>query len=75
VSSQVARPGGGPPIRIDWRVTDYGGSYKINDVVVDGVSMAITERSEFASVIQRNGGSVQDLLTMLRAKTADAAGG
>jgi phospholipid transport system substrate-binding protein len=74
VSSQVARPGGGPPIRIDWRVTDYGGSYKINDVVVDGVSMAITERSEFASVIQRNGGNLQALLAALRAKTAGVAG-
>jgi phospholipid transport system substrate-binding protein len=75
VSSQVARPGGGPPIRIDWRLTRYGNAYKINDVVVDGVSMAITERSEFASVIQRTGGNVQGLLAMLRAKTAGIAGG
>ena len=75
VSSQVARPGGGPPVRIDWRMTRYGGAYKINDVVVDGISMAITERSEFASVIQRTGGNVQGLLAMLRAKTAGVAGG
>jgi phospholipid transport system substrate-binding protein len=75
VTSEVGRPNGGSPVGIDWRLTRHGSTYKINDVVVDGVSMAITERSEFASVIQRNGGSVQDLLTMLRAKTADAAGG
>ena len=75
VSSQVARPGGGSPIRINWRLTRYGNTYKINDVVVDGVSMAITERSEFASVIQRTGGNVQGLLATLRAKTAGIAGG
>jgi len=74
VSSEARRPGGGPPIRIDWRLTRYDGTYKINDVVVDGVSMAITERSEFASVIQRTGGNVQGLIAMLRAKTAGAAG-
>jgi ABC-type transporter MlaC component len=32
--------------------------------------MAVTQRSEFASVIQHNGGQVQSLITMLREKTA-----
>jgi ABC-type transporter MlaC component len=32
--------------------------------------MAVTQRSEFASVIQHNGGQVQGLITMLREKTA-----
>ena len=36
-------------------------------------SMAVTQRSEFASVIQRNGGQVQGLITALRQKT-EAAG-
>jgi ABC-type transporter MlaC component len=30
--------------------------YKISDVIIDGVSMEVSERSEFASVIQRSGG-------------------
>jgi len=34
----------------------------------------VTQRSEFASVIQHNGGQVQGLLTMLRDKTAGAGG-
>jgi phospholipid transport system substrate-binding protein len=74
VTSQVGPSSSGQPVSIDWRVTRYDGTYKINDVVVDGISMAITQRSEFASVIQRNGGNVQGLLAMLRAKTAGAAG-
>jgi phospholipid transport system substrate-binding protein len=74
VTSNVSRPGGGQPVVIDWRLTRHDGTYKVDDVVVDGISMAITERSEFASVIQRNGGNVQALLAALRAKTAGVQG-
>ena len=67
VSSQILRPAGAAPVKVDWRVT---GRNKISDVSVDGISMAVTQRSEFASVIQHNGGQVQGLITMLREKTA-----
>ena len=55
VTSQVMR-GGGNPIQIDWHVADRGGRLLVTDVVVDGVSMKVTHRNEFASIIQRNGG-------------------
>ena len=48
-------------------------SYKISDVSVDGISMAVTQRSEFASVIQHSGGQLQGLIAMLREKTGGAA--
>jgi phospholipid transport system substrate-binding protein len=70
VSSQIIRPAGGPPVKVDWRLTGRNGVYKISDVSVDGISMAVTQRSEFASVIQHNGGQVQGLITMLRERTA-----
>lgn len=73
VSSQILRPGGAPPIKVDWRLTGRNGVYKISDVSVDGISMAVTERSEFASIIQHNGGQVQGLIAMLREKTANAS--
>jgi ABC-type transporter MlaC component len=38
-------------------------------VVVEGVSMAVTHRSEFSSVIAGRGGSVSGLLEVLREKT------
>ncbi|HJU17085.1 MAG TPA: ABC transporter substrate-binding protein [Stellaceae bacterium] len=75
VTSEVGRSSGGSPVKIEWSLTRYDGTYKINDVVVDGISMAVTQRSEFASVIERHGGDVQGLLETLRAKTAGAAGG
>jgi phospholipid transport system substrate-binding protein len=73
VSSQILRPAGAAPIKVDWRLVGRGGGYKISDVSVDGISMAVTERSEFASVIQHNGGQVQSLIVMLRDRTAGTA--
>ena len=70
VSSQILRPAGAAPVKVDWRVT---GRNKISDVSVDGISMAVTQRSEFASVIQHSGGQLQGLIAMLREKTGGAA--
>jgi phospholipid transport system substrate-binding protein len=73
VSSQIIRPAGAAPVKVDWRLTDRTGNYKISDVSVDGISMAVTQRSEFASVIQHNGGQVQSLIAMLRERTGAGA--
>ncbi len=56
------------PINIDWRVASLGDLFKITDVVVDGVSMANTQRDEFASVIASNSGEISALLDILRNK-------
>jgi phospholipid transport system substrate-binding protein len=72
VSSEILRTSGQPPARVDWLLTPHSGAYKISDVIVEGVSMAVTQRSEFASVIQRNGGQVQGLITALRQKVESA---
>jgi phospholipid transport system substrate-binding protein len=56
------------PIRVEWRVTQPDGKYKIFDIVVEGVSMIRTQRSEFSSVIRRKDGKVSGLITVLRAK-------
>lgn len=68
VQSVVMRQGSEPPIRIEWRVIHPDQRYLITDVVVEGVSMAQTQRSEFSSVIRRNGGSVQGLIAALKDK-------
>ena len=72
VSSEIVRANGQPPARVDWLLTPENGAYKISDVTVEGVSMAVTQRSEFAAVIQRNGGQVEGLITALRQKTESA---
>ena len=55
----------GPEIKLDWRVRNKNGRLKIIDVMVEGVSMAVTQRSDFASVIQRGGGDINVLLAHL----------
>lgn len=59
-------PTDGPQVQVDWRVRNKGGSYKVVDIIVEGVSMSMTQRADFASVIQRGGGNVDALLTHLR---------
>ena len=73
VSTDIISPGGEPPIKIDWRLIADNGAFKINDVVIEGISMMVTQRSEFASVIQRHGGKVGGLLALMREKTNTAS--
>lgn len=66
VSSFIVPAKGGEEIQVDWRVRNKGGTHKVIDVMVAGVSMAVTQRSDFASVIQRGGGDINVLLEHLR---------
>jgi phospholipid transport system substrate-binding protein len=65
VTSQIKQPQG-EPVDVDWRVRYKSGKYQIVDVMVEGVSMTMTQRSDFASVIQRGGGDVSVILTQLK---------
>lgn len=66
VQTQIDRPSGSP-ILAEWRVRAKGEQYRIIDIAVEGVSMAVTQRSEFGAVVQRNG--IPGLLALLRART------
>ncbi len=65
----------GEPIRLDWRLLRRGDAWRIVDVVVEGMSMALSQRSEFKAVIRGNGGRVEALLEKLREKTRRAESG
>ena len=69
VTSQILRTGGAP-VQVDWYLMDGGGRYLITDVYVGGISMKVTQRDEFAAVIQRSGGRVAGLIAELRQKLA-----
>ncbi len=58
----------GEPIEIDWRVRERDGHFKILDVIGEGISMALTLRSEYASAIKASGGRVEGLIDRLRAQ-------
>lgn len=69
VSTEVLIAAGKPPLRVNWRVRGPGSGYRIVDVMVEGVSMSVTHRDEFAAVIRSHGGKVEGLLAALRRKT------
>lgn len=69
VSSRILRRDG-EPIRINWRLLRRGQSWRIVDVVVEGMSMVLSQRSEYAAVIKGDGGKIEGLLVKLREKTA-----
>lgn len=60
------------PVRVDWRV-DVGRAQapRIVDLVIEGMSMAQTQRQEFGSVVAHNGGKVSALIEELRRKVAE----
>lgn len=72
VGSEVSGHGG-PPVRLDWHVINRDGRFLITDVSVDGVSQRTAQRSEFAGIIQRNGGQPDALLAALRQQLAQGA--
>jgi phospholipid transport system substrate-binding protein len=72
VSTLVERPNT-PAFTRDWRVAEVNGRPKVVDVIAEGTSLRLTTRSEYAAVIQRNGGRVAALLDAMRGQIAQLA--
>ena len=66
VHTIMIRVDGAKPLKVAWRVRGKSGIYKIVDIMVEGISMVVTQKSEFASFIKKNGGSLGPLLLELR---------
>ncbi|HMB75708.1 MAG TPA: ABC transporter substrate-binding protein [Kiloniellaceae bacterium] len=71
VQMQVRRPDG-TPVTLVWRLREVDEAYKILDISVEGISMALTLREEYGSVIRQKGG-VGPLVALLRDKIAAGA--
>ena len=71
--STASRPSTRPPVRVEWRLRRDGAGFKIVDVLVESVSMSITQRDDFSATIQRAGGRVEGLLAVLRDKVRTAS--
>ncbi|GAB4354374.1 MAG: ABC transporter substrate-binding protein [Kiloniellaceae bacterium] len=72
IDSRINRPEG-EPYQVRWRVRESNGDFKILDIVAEGVSMAITYRSEYGAVLKSNGGQLKPLTEALRDKVARGA--
>lgn len=59
---------GKAPIRVDYKIRESKGQYIIFDIIAEGVSMITTQRSDFGSILTRQG--VDTLVKKLKEKTA-----
>ena len=54
-------------VRIDWRVyTKYPEKLLIRDLIIEGLSLARTQKEEFSSIIESNDGDINALFSKLR---------
>ena len=66
VNSMVRPEDGGPNIKIDWRVyTKNPDKPLIRDLIVEGLSLARTQKEEFKSILQNNEGDINYLFKSL----------
>ena len=59
-------------VPIQWRLINSGGGYKVFDINVAGVLLAIEQRSAFNSVISKNGGKVSSIIDFMKKQIAKA---
>jgi phospholipid transport system substrate-binding protein len=72
VHNQFIRPGG-KPVLLDYAMRKTDAGWKIYDIVVEGVSLVLTYRSEFDAVVKQDG--IDGLIKRLSQKNTPAAVG
>jgi phospholipid transport system substrate-binding protein len=66
VSSKIIPSDGSPEIKIDWRVyTKNPDKPLIRDLIVEGLSLARTQKEEFASILSSNNNDINVLISKL----------
>ena len=66
VNSKVIPDDGGPEIVIDWRIyTKNPDKPLIRDLIVEGLSLARTQKEEFASILSSNNNDIKVLVNKL----------
>ncbi|UUX49069.1 ABC transporter substrate-binding protein [Nisaea acidiphila] len=66
VSSRIVDPANSSSnVLVDWRLIEDDGTFKIVDVVIEGISMGITQRNEYSAVIDGSGGKIDSLLVKM----------
>jgi len=73
VSSIVERPNN-PPAKVEWVVGPTPNGPRIIDLVAEGTSLRLTQRSDYAAFVMRNNQSVEALLDALKQHLSQAGG-
>jgi phospholipid transport system substrate-binding protein len=71
VSTVVERPNN-PPTNVDWIISSAAGAPKIIDVIAEGTSLRLTQRSDYSAYLSRNNNNIDSLINAMRQQVAQA---
>jgi phospholipid transport system substrate-binding protein len=71
VTTTVNRPNNAPS-RVDWLISTSTGSPKIIDVIAEGTSLRLTQRSDYSAYLARNNNNIQALIDAMRQQANQA---
>ena len=67
VNSLLVASGDRPEVKIDWRIyTKNSENPLIRDLIIEGLSLARTQKEEFTSIINSNNGDIEVLFEVLK---------
>ena len=66
VDTEIVRPNA-PNILVAWQIEEFEGRSVITDIIIEGVSLVVSQRADFSSIIRQQGG-LDGLITILRQK-------
>ncbi len=69
VTSLVERPNN-PPTKVEWVVSEESGAPRVVDVIAEGTSLRLTQRSDYAAYLSRNSNNIQALIDAMRQQLA-----
>ena len=58
-----------PPVEVIWRLKQKDNAYRIIDIIIEGVSMAMSYRNEYSSFLQTHSGDINALTKELKTKS------
>lgn len=65
VESPISVPNG-EPVAVEWLVSDRGGRVEVVDLIIEGISMAATQREEINAMLEKRNGNVDKLIAHLQ---------
>lgn len=69
VTSSLQYPNSSQSAKIEWRVLRPQGQVRVVDVIVEGVSMSLTQQQDFAAALQGNGGNLDAFILELKRRS------
>ena len=72
VNSLLVASGDRPEVKIDWRIyTKNSENPLIRDLIIEGLSLARTQKEEFTSILNSNNGDIESLFKVLKEFSKD----